>query len=514
MNNIETRKENICINKIIGQKKDFVFVQDDTIVPDTKPDILNTISATGNAYIYKKEIVDGKIKLDGTIDVYVIYLADDDVGSIRGINTSVRFSKVIQIDGITPDMTIEEMVQIKTIECNVINGRKIGVKVGIELGATVYTNENIDYVTDVDDKENVQTLVKTFDISSLVGFGNTKTIAKENIQIPEGDNLSDILSVQINITNKDKKISYNKVLAKGDAEVKILYLTESGDIKTVTQNIQIMGFIDMENINEECICNIKYKIKNVLIKPNGSEEHSIYVEIELELICMAYKNLSTSMVQDMYGIRNDIIFNKKTVKVMSKKINLNEEYNLKNNLNIPNNKIYNVNVNPIINNTKVINNRINYEGDVELNFLTLTENNRIENTMKKIPFNFNVDIDEINENTNIVTEIEVLNSSFNILSDGQVDSNIELRFDIDLGVCSTINIIDDINIEETRDISSYSMIIYFVKKGDTLWNIAKKFKTTVQEILNVNEIENENSIVPGQQLFIPKYVCTKKEISA
>lgn len=91
MSNIEERKENICINKIVGQKREFVFVQEDSIVPDTKPDILNIVSTTGNAYIFKKEISDGKIKLEGAVDAYVIYLADDDVGSTRGINVSIRF---------------------------------------------------------------------------------------------------------------------------------------------------------------------------------------------------------------------------------------------------------------------------------------------------------------------------------------------------------------------------------------------------------------------------------------
>ena len=50
------------------------------------------------------------------------------------------------------------------------------------------------------------------------------------------------------------------------------------------------------------------------------------------------------------------------------------------------------------------------------------------------------------------------------------------------------------------------MVIYFVKQGDTLWKIAKKFRTTVEDIARVNEIENENKISVGKQLYIPKFV--------
>jgi LysM repeat protein len=58
------------------------------------------------------------------------------------------------------------------------------------------------------------------------------------------------------------------------------------------------------------------------------------------------------------------------------------------------------------------------------------------------------------------------------------------------------------------------VVIYFVKQGDTLWEIAKKFGSTVADIVRVNKIEDENKIFPGQQLFIPKYVYTKQEQTA
>ena len=66
-----------------------------------------------------------------------------------------------------------------------------------------------------------------------------------------------------------------------------------------------------------------------------------------------------------------------------------------------------------------------------------------------------------------------------------------------------------INDEENDE--GYSMIIYFVKQGDTLWKIAKKFRSTVADIARVNGIEDENKIYVGQQLYIPKYI--KKRIA-
>ena len=52
---LKLKKEKVCVNKIIGQKVENIVVEGDIIVPDIKPDILNTISASGNVCIYKKD---------------------------------------------------------------------------------------------------------------------------------------------------------------------------------------------------------------------------------------------------------------------------------------------------------------------------------------------------------------------------------------------------------------------------------------------------------------------------
>ena len=48
--------------------------------------------------------------------------------------------------------------------------------------------------------------------------------------------------------------------------------------------------------------------------------------------------------------------------------------------------------------------------------------------------------------------------------------------------------------------------MYIVKKDDTLWKIAKKFGSTVEDIVKANGIEDENKIYPGQKIYIPRYV--------
>ena len=60
--------------------------------------------------------------------------------------------------------------------------------------------------------------------------------------------------------------------------------------------------------------------------------------------------------------------------------------------------------------------------------------------------------------------------------------------------------------EETARQPMAGAVIYMVQKGDSLWKIAKRYRTTVNDILAVNDIENPDLIYPGQKLLIIKMV--------
>lgn len=48
------------------------------------------------------------------------------------------------------------------------------------------------------------------------------------------------------------------------------------------------------------------------------------------------------------------------------------------------------------------------------------------------------------------------------------------------------------------------MVFYFVQRGETLYHIAQRYQTTVHAIVAANRLEDPNAICPGQALMIPK----------
>ena len=223
-----------------------------------------------------------------------MYLADSETNNIRSINTNLDFTQTINMEKAKSNMKIENTFTLKEIECKVLNGRKVNIKAIVEIETKILNSENVDIVNGIEDLKDVQTLNDNININTLMGEGNTKIYAKDTLSIDNLDNLAEIMKSNIRIINKESKISYNKILIKADLEVKLLYLTEDNRINTLQKTIPIMGFIDIKDINDDSVCNIKYEIKNVLIKPNNVEEHSVYVEVELDVYCQAYENKQVS----------------------------------------------------------------------------------------------------------------------------------------------------------------------------------------------------------------------------
>ena len=292
-------KEKLCMNQLIASKIDSLMVEEDFVVPDVKPDILNTISTNGTVCIEKKEILDGKIKIEGKIEMYIMYMADEEKAGVRSFHTTLDFVKTMELEKAKEGNRLEAKVNLKSLECRVLNGRKVNVKGVLEVEAKLFSNEEIEFMKDLNTVKDIQLLREDMTVSSLLGTGNSRVYAKDTIMIDNIDELAEVMKVKVAIQNKETKISYNKVLTKADAIVTMLYLSTDNRINCVSSSIPVMGFIDMPNVTDENLCEVNYEIKNMLVKPNSIEEHSVYVEIEMELSCNVYETKALNIIQDL-----------------------------------------------------------------------------------------------------------------------------------------------------------------------------------------------------------------------
>ena len=485
----------ISINKKILDISKKVEVDGDVIVPDIKPDILNIINTNGNSYIYKEDINEGRMRIDGNIDSYIIYLAEN--GETRSIQTTLNFTEIIDNNSIVSGMYSKTKIKLESVESKVLNERKISVKAIVKIEAEFYETTNIDISNQLDDMSNIEMLEENIDIKSIIGINTVKNSVKEDISIDSSQEAVEILKTSIKVSNIENKISYNKVLAKADANIKILFLTEDGRISAVETTIPLMSFIDIEKISENNICSTDYVIRNMLFKINSKDMHSITCQIDFEIKCEVYDIKNINLIQDMYSTKDILLFSKKEVEVQTNNENICENLQIHETVLVEDiSLIYDVNIVPVLLNNSRNGNFIQYEGELNLEFFYEADNKTGLNVKKiKIPFIAKIE----NGSENVLLNIKSSNFS---VSNEYVNCNVELELIQYSSSMKKINIIENIKKQDNNEIDDYKMIVYFVKNNDTIWSIAKKFRVSMENILSLNNLESEKKLNVGDKLFI------------
>ena len=488
-------KSRIKINKKIVEKTKVVEVNGDIIVPDIKPDIINIINTNGNAYIYKQDISVGRIRVDGNIDTYIVYLSDN--GETRSIQTTLTFAESIEDTKIQEESIVKSRIKIQDIDTKVLNERKISTKISLKIEIECYSIEEIEFLNNIDELEDVEKQKNVLNINSMIGRNFVKATIREDIEVEETDSISEILKTNIEIKNIENKISYNKVLAKADANIKIIYQNEEGKIFVKESIIPIMSFIDLENVTENNICFSEYNVRNMLFKINNTSSKSISCQVEFEVICEAFEIREIEIIQDLYGIKQEIDFSKKEVEVLLSNEEKDVSAHILENIVIEDiNNILHVECIPDVVSIKNVGDTKSCECELKME-VYYEADNKIGLNVKSVKIPFGIKFD--NSSENII--LNVNKSSFNINNEN-VECDIEISAKQKQGRVKNISILDNIEKQELTQNSDYKMSIYFVKAGDTLWNIAKRFKVCMNDIIKTNNLENPDKLKIGERLYI------------
>ena len=216
---------------------------------------------------------------------------------------------------------------------------------------------------------------------------------------------------------------------------------------------------------------------------------------------------STEIIDDIYCHDCNLKCEYEDVRLLQNIINQTDNVEINQGLLIPeldNIKILNINAQPNINTKNVLDGKIALEGNVNFDILNYNENKKVlEDKKMELPFAQVVKVPNLQSGVNVDVEMNIRNIEF-----AKVDPS-QIQMKLDANVVTHVNKEENLNgiksIESSDDAlpEMPSIVIYYVKAGDTLWNIAKKYRTTVKEIMTYNELKDDK-IYPNQQLIIPK----------
>ncbi len=492
---LQIQKEKINIKKRIGEKNKTIIIEKDIILPDSKPDIIKIQNQSSNIYMNKKEKMENKIKLDGGVVTRVAYLTGE--GKSRILKIEESFNEILEIEGLTTESYTNENLEIRTTNISILNERKIHYKAEIKCQINASKKEETEFIYEINKTHNLQMLTQKRTIDTFVGHGESKIGLKEKIDTENLQESIEVVQLSHSIRNIENKISYNKILIKGDCELKCLYQTESGHIYIAKKEVPIMGFLDIENVEETNQISTEFTLKNININNSENEvKPGINVEMEFNLTGDVYQTKEVNILTDLYDLNYKTEFSKRKIQL--------ESYN-----NTPvqtatiNQKTIVEEINQIYNTEYQIINMKKEEQNLEIEFRAIYMYSSFENqsiNRKEETFKTQIQLEKQ------VTEVSVriASQSSAILPDSSINTQLEIN--IYNTQSNELEIINEIKINDEENDEGYSMIIYFVKPGDSLWKIAKRFKSTIKEIATLNEIANEDKINVGDKLYIPRAI--------
>lgn len=496
-------KQNLNINKAIARDSQVEWLEQDILVPDTKPDVMKIIEATGIPMIASIEVLDGSIRVGGEIVYYILYRSTEN-NETKGITMTYPFFQSLTVKEAKKGMHARVEAFIRNIIFSSPNERKISLKSEIIFKYVLNEVSNIQLISNVDVEDNIEYQKKEDLIYNVVNVKNEIIDAEEDMVLPDSEpNIKEILRVNSQIINPEYRVSYNKILTKGDIRLQLLYTSTMGDTNIYSFDVPFSGMIEFENINEESRFDIKYNLKNLEITKN-EEGKMLNVSAEILADAIMYEEKEIAYINDFYSTTKDLKYSTEEVAVIKSKEDIEKNINIKETLGQieGNNKVVAASVEKEYITNKISGGNAYLSGNLKVNVLIEnTDTGTLENKTYELPIDETIALGKEVDEKYVDVSINVNKESVTIYS-GNIDANIGLNVIITISNIDKVVLVGDIEELPIDENNFTSMYMYIVKKGDTLWNVAKKYKTSVSKIANINNITDENKLSIGQKILI------------
>jgi hypothetical protein len=509
------------MNKLKCKSSLQLTLDDDFNVPDVKPDIYKIIKEQGAVKINDVKMMNGKLMVKGALYFNMLYLSDENARPVHNISGEVPFDELIHLDEAC--MGDEALItwELEDLTTGLINSRKLSVKSIVRL--TVLVEELYDEATAVavEGDDNVQYINKNITVTDIAVDKKDTYRVKDQVHLPSNKgNIAEILYSELELRNPEVRLLDNKFSVKGELLLFILYASENEEnpIEYFETEIPFSTTVDCNGCSEDMIDNIDFTIasKSLDVMPDADgEERIIDVEAVLEMGIKIYEEEELELLNDVYSPAKELVPVMKDAHYENLLVKNNSKVRVNDRVQIANNQPEILQVCHAAGQIKVdeinpVDNALEVNGVLETQILYIcADDSKPINSVKGIiPFTQVIEVKGLKP-----TSIYRVKPALEQLSVMMLDSEeIEVKAGIGLSaiVFDTITepIITDIQVNDLdydKIQSMPSVVGYIVKNQDSLWNIAKKYYTTVDRIREMNGLEDDN-IKIGDKLIILKKV--------
>ena len=500
------------------EAKNQITMGNDYGVPDGKPDIAEILQKRGEICIEEVHTEKGKIRIRGMLKVSVFYLAERSSEVVNSFGMEFPFEELLYMEGAVSGDNLKIDWNLEELRVTIVHPGKLSVRAIVTLHGEIVSVQTHPITESLKETVGAELKSESFVMAEPVIERRDSCRIRDEIQLPANKpNVETILWKNLQVRGLEITKGEGNVSLKGELLVSLLYKGEGDEmgIQWIEQSIPFHGNVEVSGVTFEMPGWIAAEIshQNVDIKPDYDGEMRMFaVELLLELHLHMFEEKQCSYLADSYSTKEswdlqkeELGFEKvrmctQTKCSIEKREDISEETKIL--------QIVGHHGELLGKNVKVVEGGILCEGTLEVQVLYVTINDRrpFGSSVVSIPYSQLIEVPQMGKEDrwNVQEGIEQLNIS---MADGNhLEIRGRLKFDACvLQQCSLRNVVkiesQPYNPEAFQKMPG--MRIHFVQQGESLWQIAKENRTTMEEILKCNELQEEE-ISPGQKLLLVK----------
>lgn len=510
---VELIKENIEYEQLLGENFSDTVIKGEYLIPDTHPDVVEILMVDVKPSVISKETMEDKVYVEGQVLYNVIYLAKEEEGvGVYNVNYSDNFSNYVDIPMAEQKMFCEAECYVEHMDSNLINERKVGISGIIKIKSSVYKNYNFEVVKSMDKDDDIQMLKYPTVVDKVLGNSFTDLVIKSQIRVPmDKSQIGKVLKSDVALHKKEIKLSEGRVQVSAFANVKMMYRGKGEKaLVCLEDDVFLSKEIELEGVMPSMVAFVDFTVESMdydIKEDDLGEDRIVDIEaIANAVIKVQYKE-EIDMIEDAYSPKVVMDMIRKTYNLNVLQGTNQAETIVKENIEVDNSPstIIMTQGDVMVTDKKIVEDKVMIDGIVKVDILFLidSEEEEFATMSEELPFSCSVDVEgaKIDMESMATASLEVLEASIEantiavkavVNVEARVNYSIEKDFLIDILIA-----------DEEIPLKKASVTIYVVQPGDTLWKIAKKYCTTIDEIVRVNNIENPDLIYPNEKLIIP-----------
>lgn len=504
-------KENVSINDIIFDGVQELPIESDFMLPDYCPDILRILKCSLDPVITSRQVTGEKIIIDGTAVLKVLYISDAEV--ISTYEHKLPFSKTISVKNMSENSIVMVNPTTDYVNCRAVSQRRLDIRSVISISVKVISQHGENIVCDAKGK-NIQLKKKNTKNSVISDSINKQFTIREELELSSSKpKIARIINKTVCAKMTECKIIANKVIIKGELFICLLYVQEgtNNGLCKCEFSLPISQVFDVDGINEDCKAKVCLQVSdcNVELRPDLDQDGSaIDVEVTVGANINVYCNSNISTVGDVYSTEYESSYQTKPVTVNNLVDIIQEQYTERNKFDLPDSntdEIYDVWCEIKPRNVQFGNNEMLISGLIKISMLTKSKDGKIQYYERAVDSEYKRKLDNTTDSMTADCDLNIVSCGFAL----GIDDSVEIVCDVEVVASvfsvSRENIITEIEIDEEngkKNLNFPALTLYYADQNESIWEIAKKYNTSVTAILEQNDILEE-ILSSRQMLLIP-----------